>query len=63
LKVGTKDLLKVPNDIEYLKEFDNIGFKYENDFMKFFNIDNKIHDDCVMSLAIANFNFTHFTTY
>lgn len=63
LKVGTKDLLKVPNDIEYLKEFDNVGFKYENDAMKFFNIDNKIHDDCVMSLAIANFNFTHFSTY
>lgn len=63
LKTDTKDLVKVPNDIEYLKEFDNVGFKYENDFVKFFNIDNKIHDDCVMSLAIANFHFTHFTSY
>jgi len=50
-------------DLDFLKEeFENFGFTYVNGGnMKFGNMKAEVHDDTVMSIAIANANFKKFT--
>lgn len=47
--------LKLPNIPYLLQELDDYTFTFENGIMKF-AARNGTHDDCVMSLAICNFN-------
>ena len=52
--------LRLLNDAELLKEMNNYGATYVNGIAKYGNINKEIHDDMVMSLAIANYNYKTF---
>ena len=56
-----KDKVYLPN-IDYVREeFENYGFSYENNLMKFGNMKSDVNDDTVMAIAIANANFKRFS--
>ena len=58
------DRLKLPNDEELKLQFENFAYVFQQGQFKFVNLKAGVHDDIVMSIAIANFNFkTYKPTY
>lgn len=61
--ISPKTRLILP-DIDWVKEeFENFGFEYANGKIKFGNMKHDIHDDSVMSIAIANYNWRGFAKF
>jgi len=49
--------IKLPDDAELKLQFENFAYVYEYGKFKFVSMKSEIHDDIVMSIAIANMNF------
>ena len=59
-----KERLKLPNDEELKLQFENFAYVFQQGQFKFTNLKAGVHDDIVMSIAIANINFkTYKPTY